>query len=42
MKKNGTPVNPMRLEQPKGAPLEGTAREEYFRHKETYVNKLGQ
>lgn len=42
MKKNGTPVNPMRLEQPKGAPLEGTAREEFFRHKETYVNKLGQ
>lgn len=40
MKKDGTPVNPMHLEQPKGAPLEGEAREAFFRQKERYAQML--
>ncbi len=41
MKKNGTPVNPMKLEQPKGDPLDSAAREAFLRHKEMYMHQLG-
>lgn len=41
MKKNGTPVNPMKLEQPKGALLEGEMREAFLRQKEHHAQILG-
>lgn len=40
MRKGGVPVNPLKLEQPKGAPLDGDRKEAFLRQKENFSAML--